>query len=143
MSKETQTGGGRSQLLPGLKAEQGKNGHLSQQVMTGVAGRLGLPLNEVYGVATFYAFLPVAPAGKYIIRVCRCLPCDLKDGRAIVNSLQQQLGIAPGQVTADGKFSLELVSCIGACDQAPAMLINDKLYGNLKPQGIAEILKSY
>ena len=143
MSKETQAGGGRSQLLPALKAGQQQNGHLSQQVMTGVAGRMGLPLNEVYGVATFYAFLPVAPAGKYIIRVCRCLPCDLKDGRAIVNSLQQQLGIAPGQVTADGKFSLELVSCIGACDQAPAMLINDKLYGNLKPQGIAEILKSY
>ena len=143
MSKEIQTGVGRSQLLPDLKAGQQQNGHLSQQVMTGVAGRLGLPLNEVYGVATFYAFLPVAPAGKYIIRVCRCLPCDLKDGQAIVNNLQQQLGIAPGQVTPDGKFSLELVSCIGACDQAPAMLINDKLYGNLKPQGIAEILKSY
>jgi NADH:ubiquinone oxidoreductase subunit E len=143
MSKEIQTGGGRSQLLPALKAGQQENGHLSLQVMAGVAGRLGLPLNEVYGVATFYAFLPVAPAGKYIIRVCRCLPCDLKDGPAIVNSLQQQLGIAPGQVTPDGKFSLELVSCIGACDQAPAMLINDKLYGNLKPQGIAEILKSY
>jgi NADP-reducing hydrogenase subunit HndA len=111
--------------------------------MNDIAGQLNLPLNEVYGVASFYAFLPVAPAGKYIIRVCRCLPCDLKDGQAIVNSLQQQLGIAPGQVTADGKFSLELVSCIGACDQAPAMLINDKLYGNLKPQGIAEILKSY
>jgi len=143
MSKETQVGGVRSQLLPALKAEQVKTGHISQQVMTGVAGRMGLPLNEVYGVATFYAFLPVAPAGKYIIRVCRCLPCDLKDGQAIVKSLQQQLGIAPGQVTADGKFSFELVSCIGACDQAPAMLINDKLYGNLKPEGIAEILKSY
>jgi len=143
MSKETQASGGRSQLLPALKAEQVKNGHLSQQVITGVAGRMGLPLNEVYGVATFYAFLPVAPAGKYIIRVCRCLPCDLKDGQAIVNSLKQQLGIAPGQVTADGKFSFELVSCIGACDQAPAMLINDRLYGNLKPEGIAEILKSY
>ena len=143
MSKETQAGGGRSQLLPALKAGQAQNGHLSKQVMAGVAGQVGLPLNEVYGVATFYAFLPVAPAGKYIIRVCRCLPCDLKDGQAIVNSLKQHLGIAPGQVTPDGKFSFELVSCIGACDQAPAMLINDKLYGNLKPQGIAEILKSY
>jgi NADH:ubiquinone oxidoreductase subunit E len=143
MSKETQASDGRSQLLPALKAGQAQNGHLSQEVMTGVAGRMGLPLNEVYGVATFYAFLPVAPAGKYIIRVCRCLPCDLKDGQAIVESLQQHLGIAPGQITADGKFSFELVSCIGACDQAPAMLINDKLYGNLKPEGIAEILKSY
>ena len=143
MSKETQAAGTRSQLLPALKTELGKNGHLSRQVMDGVAGRAGLPLNEVYGVASFYAFLPLAPAGKYVIRVCRCLPCDLKDGRAVIESIQQQLGIAPGQVTADGKFSLELVSCIGACDQAPAMLVNDRLYGNLKPEGIAEILKSY
>jgi NADH:ubiquinone oxidoreductase subunit E len=143
MSKETQVGGGRSQLLPALKAGQEQDGYLSQQVMTGVASRLGLPLNEVYGVATFYAFLPVAPAGKYIIRVCRCLPCDLKDGRAVIEAIRKHLGIAPGQVTPDGKFSFELVSCIGACDQAPAMLINAKLYGNLRPAGIAEILKSY
>ena len=143
MSKETQADRGRTQLLPALKAGQAAKGYLAKQVMDDIAGQMKLPLNEVYGVATFYAFLPVAPAGKYIIRVCRCLPCDLKDGQAIVKSLQQQLGIAPGQVTADGKFSFELVSCIGACDQAPAMLINDKLYGNLKPEGIAEILKSY
>jgi NADH:ubiquinone oxidoreductase subunit E len=143
MSKDIQAGGVRSQLLPALKAGQAQKGYLARQVMDDIAGQMKLPLNEVYGVASFYAFLPVAPAGKYIIRVCRCLPCDLKDGQAIVKSLQQQLGIAPGQVTPDGKFSFELVSCIGACDQAPAMLINDKLYGNLKAEGIAEILKSY
>ena len=143
MSKETQTGGGRSQLLPALKAEQGKNGHLSQQVMTGVAGRMGLPLNEVFGVATFYAFLPVSPTGKNIIRVCRCLPCHLKDAQAVIGSIEKELGIVPGETSRDGKFSFELVGCIGACNEAPAMMINDKLYGNLTPARIAEILKSY
>jgi NADH-quinone oxidoreductase subunit E len=81
--------------------------------------------------------------GKNIVRVCRCLPCELKDGLAIIASIEKHLGVAPGQVTTDGKFSFELVGCIGACDQAPAMLINDKLYGNLTPERITEILSTY
>jgi NADH-quinone oxidoreductase E subunit len=133
----------RSQLLPSLKSEQEKKGYIDRQAMAGVAGQVNVPLNEAYGVATFYAFLPVAPVGKNIVRVCRCLPCELKDGQAIIEGIEKKLGIAPGQVTADGKFSLELVSCIGACDQAPAMLINDKLYGNLTPESVAGILASY
>jgi len=133
----------RAQLLPALKSELDRNGYLSKQVMADVADRLNIPLNEVYGVASFYAYLPVAPAGKNVVRVCRCLPCELRDGRAIIESMQKQLGIAPGQTTMDGRFSFELVSCIGACDQAPAMLINDKLYGNLTPRKITEILGSY
>ncbi len=133
----------RSQLLPDLKIEQGKKGHLERQAMVEAAGKAGVTLNEAYGVATFYTFLPVVPGGKYIIRVCRCLPCELKDGQAIITSIENKLGVAQGQVTTDGKFSFEMVSCIGACDQAPAMLINDKLYGNLTPERIAEILGSY
>jgi len=135
--------GNRAELLALLKQEFGKNGNLSKTVMTSLAGKTGLPLNEVYGVATFYAFLPVIPVGKNIIRVCGCLPCDLKDARGVIGSIKKELGIAPGQTTADAKFSLEQVSCIGACDQAPAMMINDRLFGNLTPARIAEILKSY
>ena len=137
------TTGNRAELLPALKQEQGKNGNLSKAVMAGVAGQTGLPLNEVYGVATFYAYLPVLPAGKNIIRVCGCLPCDMKDARGVIGSIKKELGIEPGQATADAKFSLEQVGCIGACDQAPAMMINERLYGNLTPARIAEILKSY
>jgi len=133
----------RAELLALLKQELDKNGNLSKAVMTSLADKTGLPLNEIYGVSTFYAYLPVAAAGKNIIRVCGCLPCDIKDARGVVGSIKKELGIDPGQTTADVKFSLEQVGCIGACDQAPAMMINDTLYGNLTPARIAEILKSF
>jgi len=142
-NKGTSPGNGRTGLLPALKGAVGKSGSLNREAMSGLAGQYRLPLNEVFGVATFYAFLPVSPAGNNIIRVCRCLPCHLKDAQAVIGSIQKELGIAPGETSRDGKFSFELVSCIGACDQAPAMMINDKVYGNLTPAGIADILKSY
>jgi len=142
-NKEISPGSDRAGLLPALKDTVSKIGSLDREAMSGLAGQCRLPLNEVFGVATFYAFLPVSPAGKNIIRVCRCLPCHLKDAQAVIGSIQKELGIVPGETTRDGKFSFELVSCIGACDQAPAMMINDKLYGNLTPPGIAEILKSF
>lgn len=88
-------------------------------------------------------YLPVSKTGKNVIRVCGSVPCDLKDAEAVISSIQKELGITPGEATVDGKFSFELVSCIGACDEAPAMMINDQLYGNLTPERIAEILKSY
>ena len=142
-NKEASSANSRAGLLPALKDTVSKIGSLDREAMSGLAGQCRLPLNEVFGVATFYAFLPVSPAGKNIIRVCRCLPCHLKDAQAVIGSISKELGIAPGETSRDGKFSFELVSCIGACDQAPAMMVNDKLYGNLTPAGIAEILKSY
>jgi len=71
-----------------------------------------------------------------VIKVCNCLPCEMKQASAVVDGIKREIGIGPGQTTADGKFTLEIVGCIGACDQAPAMLINDKLYGNLTADGI-------
>lgn len=142
-AKGTQTSAAnRAELLPALKQELAKNGSLSKTVLTSLADKMGLPLNEVYGVSTFYAYLPVEAAGKNIIRVCGCLPCDLKDAQGVIGSIKKELGIEPGQTTADARFSLEQAGCIGACDQAPAMMINDTLYGNLTPARIAEILKS-
>jgi NADH:ubiquinone oxidoreductase subunit E len=144
MTKETASNGaGRSALLPSLKIEVQKNSHISSEIMSGMAKQAGLPLNEVYGVATFYAYLPTEPTGKNVIKVCKCVPCGLKDVPEVIAGIRKAIGVAPGQTTADGKFSLEMVNCIGACDQAPAMMINDTLYGNLTPAKIAEILSSY
>jgi NADH:ubiquinone oxidoreductase subunit E len=142
-NKEALSGNSRAGLLPALKDGVRKDGSLNRESMSGLAGQCHLPLNEVYGVTTFYTFLPVSPVGKNIIRVCRCLPCHLKDAQAVIGGIKKELGISPGETSGDGKFSFEVVSCIGACDLAPAMMINDKVYGNLTPSGIAEILKSY
>ena len=144
MTKETASDkAGRSALLPSLKTEVQKSGHISSEIMSGVAKQAGVQINEVYGVATFYSYLPVESTGKNVIKVRKCVPCSLKDVPEVVAGICKVIGVAPGQTTADGKFSLEMVNCIGACDQAPAMMINDTLYGNLTPAKIAEILSSY
>jgi NADH:ubiquinone oxidoreductase subunit E len=133
----------RAGFLPRLKEAARGNAPLSKTVMAEIAGKEGLPLNEVYAVSSFYAFLPLKPAGKNIIRVCEALPCDLKEANAVLEYVKAWLGIKPGETTADGKFSLETAGCIGACDEAPAMMINDQLYGKLTKDKIAAILKTY
>ncbi len=134
---------GRAELLPLLKKELDECGCLSPEAMKRVAQKTDLPLNETYGVSSFYSFLPREGNGTNRIRICRCVPCMLKEGRSVITALQETLGIGPGEMTPDKKFSLELAGCIGACDQAPAMLINDKLFGNLTPDKTVEILKAY
>ncbi len=134
---------GRARLLPLLKQELAAHGALSAERMEKVAGDLNISVSDVFGVSSFYAFLPREGNGAHRIRVCRCVPCHLKEGPSVIEALKNALGIEPGEASPDGRFFLEQVSCIGACDQAPAMLINDTLYGNLKPGHIPEILKAY
>jgi NADH:ubiquinone oxidoreductase subunit E len=104
---------------------------------------LDLSTSEVYGVSTFYSFLSTKPLGKNVIRICKSVPCYLQGSRMIVQSIENEIGIKPGEATRDKKFSLELTNCIGACDQAPAMMVNQSLHGNLTPKKISRILKQY
>jgi len=134
---------GRSKVLPLLKKELNECGYLSPEAMERVAQKLNLSVSEIFGVSSFYSFLPMEGNGTNRIRVCRCVPCNLKEGLSVTEALKKELGIGPGEVTPDGKFSLELVNCIGACDKAPAMLINDKLFGDLSPDKVVDILKAY
>ena len=133
----------RSRLLPELKKAQDIFRCVPQGFMTDTAVAMDLPLSDVFGVSTFYSFLSRRPKGENIIRVCRSLPCYLKNSETILRSISDTLGIRPGETTEDGLFSLELANCIGACDQAPAMLINKEVFGNLTPRKINRILKSY
>jgi NADH:ubiquinone oxidoreductase subunit E len=77
-----------------------------------------------------------------VIRICKSLPCFQKDAPLVIAGVQQAIGISPGEITADGRFSFELTNCIGACDEAPAMLLDDMVYGNLTPGKIADILRT-
>lgn len=135
--------GMRWKLLNLLKARQRTEGHVSEQAMEDAAKIADIPLSEVYGVASFYSFLSTKPQGKHVIRICKSLPCYLKNAPLIIESVAQSIGIRPGQTTADGVFSFELTNCIGACDQSPAMLVNDAVYGNLTPGKITDVLNSY
>ena len=136
-------GKGPEDLLVLLEEAQGKLGHLSPELMTEVAESLDIPLSDVYGVATFYSFLSTRPQGKNVIRICKSLPCLLKNGETLAESVAREIGINPGETTADGRFSFELTNCIGACDKAPAMLINHDVHGDLTPGKVAQILRSY
>jgi NADH-quinone oxidoreductase subunit E len=133
----------REDLLALLQDEQGRSGCLSAAFIAEVAQALGLPISEVYGVATFYSFLSTTPQGRNIIRICDCVPCWLKGASGVVETMKKALGISPGETTADGRFSLELTNCIGACDKSPAMLVNNDVHGNLTAEKITEILGTY
>ena len=133
----------RKDLLVLLEEAQSKYGCVSGEFITEVAQALAIPVSEVYGVATFYSFLSTRPQGRNIIRICKSLPCYLKNSQMVIESVAAELGIKPGETTPDGAFSFELTNCIGACDRAPAMLINSDVHGELTPVKISKILKSY
>ena len=134
---------GKEELVELLKDLQGRFGYLSGELIAQISQDLGISVGDIYGIATFYSFLATRPQGRNIIRICKSLPCDLRDYQAIVETLRRELGINPGETTDDGRFSLELTNCIGACDKAPAMMINDTVYVDLTPEKISEILNEY
>jgi predicted molibdopterin-dependent oxidoreductase YjgC len=133
----------RERLLVLLQEAEMDSGYLSRESIETIASSMQLPTSDVYGVASFYSFLPVAPRGRHVIRVCGSVPCYLKGSEMIVQRLGLDLGIAPGKMTEDGRFSLEVVNCIGACDQGPAMLVDDELHGNLTLESVASVLERY
>jgi NADH:ubiquinone oxidoreductase subunit E len=133
----------QTHLLVLLEKELAKSGYLSQDYLSNLAQSTNISLSEIYGVVSFYSFLTDKPQGRNIIRICNNLPCNLKHSEMIINNITRELGIKPGQTTVDGKFTLTLTNCIGACDKAPAMLINNDVHGDLTPEKITKILNSY
>lgn len=133
----------RTPLLCILEEVQEKWGYLPRDVLGYVAKRLGIPSSTVYGVATFYAFLNTRPVGKYVIRVCKSTPCHVRGAVNVLEALKKELGIREGETTKDGKFTLEVTSCLGVCGVAPAMMVNDVTYGNLTEDRIREVLALY
>jgi len=135
MSAET-----KERILPALKEVQAKHGYITPAMMADVAEALGMTVGDVYGVATFYSFLSLRELGEHVIMVCKSIPCWMKNSEAVVKTIEQELDCKLGETTKDGKFSLLPVNCIGACDQAPAMMVDGKVYGDLTSERILEIL---
>lgn len=130
-------------LMPILQKAQDIYGYLPIEVQTMVAEGLDIPLEKVYGVATFYSQFSLYPKGKYKISVCLGTACYVKGSGDLYSKLIEKLGIEGGECTADGKFSLEACRCIGACGLAPVITINDDVYGRLVPDDIDGILAKY
>jgi NADH-quinone oxidoreductase subunit E len=115
--------------------------YLTEEDLHAAAAYLRLPISFVEGVATFYTMFSLTPRGKYIIRICESPPCHLMGSTTIAQELMNLLGIQFGETTGDELFTLEMSSCLGVCGVAPAMMINDEVYGNLTPHRIHEILE--
>jgi len=129
-------------LLPALYLAQREFGYVSPEAMEYVAGIVGVSPTRVYEVATFYTMYNKQPVGKYFIQVCTNICCALRGGMELFSYLSKKLGIAEGQTTKDGRFTLVKVECLGACGNAPMMQVNDDYYEDLTPPKVDELLKS-
>ncbi|MGA2636012.1 MAG: NAD(P)H-dependent oxidoreductase subunit E [Terracidiphilus sp.] len=133
----------RSALVPMLLYAQDEIGYLSDAVLAEVAERIGIKELEVRNVASYYSMLRFKPVGKYHVQVCTNISCMLRGAYDIYERFQEELGIGPKEVTADGIFSLEEVECIGACSWAPAIQVNYEYHDELKQELVPGILAGY
>ena len=141
--KRIKKAGDRDGILTLLKETQARQGYITPDTISSLASSIKLPLHEVYAVASFYSFLSLRPKGRHVIRICRSLPCEMKNSLDMKGFIEREVGIMPGQTTPDGRFSLEITNCLGLCDQAPAMLIDNDPHVSLTPGKILDILELY
>lgn len=130
-------------LMPVMQKAQDIYGYLPIEVQTMIADGMGIPLEKVYGVSTFYSQFALNPKGKYQISVCLGTACYVKGSGDVYAKIEDILGIKGGECTPDGKFSLDACRCVGACGLAPVMMINDEVYGRLKPDDVKGILDQF
>ncbi|MBN1587121.1 MAG: NADH-quinone oxidoreductase subunit NuoE [Candidatus Omnitrophica bacterium] len=130
----------RAAILPVLHIAQESLGWVSPEAEEWAGQLIGISLAHVREVVSFYTLFNRQPIGKYHIQVCGNMSCDLLGSSSVVDYLKEKLEIQPGGTTADGKFTLSTVECLGACEAGPMMQINDHYYGPLTPQRIDEIL---
>ncbi len=133
-------GPGRSSLIPILQDIKHRHRELDSETMQVVAEMLDIHPVEVYSVASFYAFLHGAPQGAHVIRLCGTLSCDFAGKDAVADALCDELGIGFGETTADGQVTLEWASCIGMCDQGPALLVDDEVRTRVTPDDARAIV---
>ncbi len=133
----------RDGMLPILEAIQEKYRYISDFAMQEVARQLGVFPAEVYGVVSFYSYLSTEPKGRFVIRLCRNLSCDFAGKQAVARQLENELGIGFGGTTRDRMFTLEYCNCLGMCDHAPALLVNDDVYTEVSPELVSDIIEHY
>ena len=126
-----------------MQKAQDRFGYLPIEVQNFIAEGLGVPLSDVYGVATFYAQFSLEPKGEYAIGVCMGTACYVKGSQKVLDALCKELDVPVGKTTPDGKFTLEATRCLGACGLAPVMMINDDVYGRLTEDDIPGIIAKY
>ncbi|HOO11654.1 MAG TPA: NADH-quinone oxidoreductase subunit NuoE [Bacillota bacterium] len=130
-------------LIPIMQKAQDIFGYLPMKVQQYIADGLNVPLQNIYGISTFYAQFTLEPKGEHSIGLCMGTACYVRGAQLVLDKVQEQLGITIGETTKDRKFTLVATRCLGCCGLAPVMMIDDDVYGRLTPDKIPEILKKY
>jgi len=133
----------KGDLINVLHKVQGALGYLSAETQEAVAKELSISSASVYGVVSFYSFFTMKPKGEYPIAICMGTACYVRGAEKVVNEFKNQLKVAIGETTNDGKFSLTCLRCVGACGLAPVVTVGEKVYGRVAPGGVEEILNDY
>ena len=127
------------EILHDIQAQSVDNS-LHQEDLTELAALMRIPVADIVGTASFYTMFSLEPRGRHIVRVCESPPCYIMGEENVLEALQVKLGVAIGQTTSDGQFTLETTSCLGVCGVAPAMMIDDVVYGNLTAAKVGDIV---
>ena len=133
-------GSGREAVMGILTDVNRELGYIPEEAIRAIAKAVGVSNAEIYSVLSFYSFFSTEPRGRNIIRLCNTISCEMNGSSDILNAIEKELGIKTGETTADGRITLETVSCIGLCDESPAMLVNDTPHTRLTPEEACTIL---
>jgi NADH-quinone oxidoreductase subunit E len=133
----------RAACIEALKTVQKRLGWVPDGAIGQIGAVLGIPVSDVEGVATFYNLIFRRPVGRHVIKVCDSVACFLTGYDGLVKAFGEHLGISLGQTTADGRFTLLPICCLGACDKGPVLMIDDDTHGDVTPEGIAKLLEPY
>jgi NADH:ubiquinone oxidoreductase subunit E len=133
----------RGALMPVMQKAQEIFGYLGEEIQACISENLGVPMTEIYGVATFYSQFALEPKGKHVIGVCLGTACYVRGAQAVLDALAKELDVPVGKTTPDGLFTLEATRCLGCCGLAPVLMIGDDVYGRLTQKDIPGIIAKY
>jgi NADH-quinone oxidoreductase subunit E len=133
----------RGAVIEVLHKAQHIFGYLPNEVQLFVAEKLNIPASQVFGVVSFYSYFTTEPRGEYVVNVCMGTACFVRGSANVLAEFEKKLNIKSGQTTPDGKFTVGSLRCVGACGLAPVVMVNEKVYGNVKPEDVDKILGDY
>ena len=136
-------GNAQEELIPILSDVNRSIGYLPMEALDEISKKLRLPKSHVLSVASFYNMLSTKPRGKHVIKMCESAPCHVVGRREVLVALQEELNIHPDETTPDGMWTFITTSCLGLCGVGPVIVIDDDIYGNVKPGQVKEILSHY
>lgn len=135
--------GEEGKLIPLLQQAQNEDGYLRRDRLLAIGQATGIPLTQIYGVATFYAQFRLKPVGRHVVRVCHGTACHVAGANDLSSAVEKHLGVENGGTTADRLFTVETVACLGCCSLAPVVMVDKATHGNLSPSSAVKVLKKY